>query len=81
MSLSLKLSKLDTGTMSTRKNNMPINFREYLNERLKDETFRKEYKAIEHKEARKAIAIKRTHVKHHTRKALTAKKERFFGYV
>lgn len=60
---------------------MATNFREFLNECLKDEIFRKEYKAIERKEARKAIAIKRTHAKHHTRKAPTAKKGRFSGHV
>lgn len=32
---------------------MATNFREFLNECLKDETFRKEYKAIERKEAEK----------------------------
>ncbi len=47
-------------------------FRDYLNERLKDETFRKEYKAIERNEAKKAIATKRTRAKHHSRKSLVA---------
>ena len=75
MSLSLKLSKSDTGAKSTRKNNMPKDFRKYINERLKDKTFRKEYEAIERNEDRKT-AMKRT-----IQDKLHSSRKRFSGHA
>ena len=51
---------------------MEIQFNEYLNERLKDEAFRREYEAVEREEKlkllRKIIKAKFNKLKKHTRK-------------
>ena len=43
-------------------------FRDYLNKRLKDEAFRREYKAVERNEARKASRTRKSQAKLHSRK-------------